>query len=148
MLFDDSENFPGTPPPDEKELELAIGRLNNIDLWKLEIEEIIELLRPLRIGLLQFAYSLAIGQFLYRGRKVAKKVTNMSELSYPPSEVVGWMRANRPNNPIFYCSTDGVTVLSEISAEVGDMVLLSKWKCLEKFYVNNIGYTMVRIDLK
>lgn len=65
---------------------------------------------------------------LYRGRidNSIKKFDSTQDLSYKPKEIVNdYGRCNKPNESIFYGSTNIETVLSEITPEIGDRIHFS-----------------------
>lgn len=117
------------------------------NLESLEIDQIVDLLAPLKIGMTVHTPIIPSGEFLYRGRKIngdfnKENGITISDLTYPPAEKATLGRLNRDEKPMFYCSASKEVIYFEIPGLTdGDEIILSFWQTSERMLVNNIGYT-------
>lgn len=131
---------------------LSVFEHINENLESLEIDEIVELLGPLKIGMEVHTPIIPSGEFLYRGRKIDSDFSKengitISDLTYPSAEKAKLGRLNRDGSPIFYCSVSKEVVFFEIpDLTDGDEIILSYWQTSERMVVNNIGYTQSLFD--
>lgn len=122
----------------EKELERQIKNLESIDTSKVSIEEIKELLKPIFKDFFFPLPKIQNDSFLYRTVKLPldKKPEFFKEIIYPPKEIVNYhQRANRPGNPVFYCSTSKQAAVYEGRYKVDDTVTLSEWEVKENTFL-------------
>ena len=62
-----------------------------------------------------------------------------AKLGYPPSGSITDQRANRAGEVRFYCAIGkGLAVLEK--AVDGDLIAISKWKIVRKFYINDVRH--------
>lgn len=65
-----------------------------------------------------------------------KSLTQISQLAYPPSEIVKkinkYNRGNTPDFPIFYCSETMNTAIYELNPNIGDLVTIGVWRPANK----------------
>jgi len=126
----------------KEEIKTAIEAIKELDLRKVEIDEIKEILTPILKGFVISTPKFNPGLTLYRGRYCDIKPTNVSDLTYPPKEQIeDNQRVNRAGESVFYCSTARNVPFFELYVKPGDKIVLSKWETTEKLIVNNIGYT-------
>ncbi len=78
---------------------------------------------------------------LYRAVKYSEMPLDVSQLSYPPVDMVRLNRANLPGNPLFYCSGDPRTPFFELNIQAGDTVVLSKWRIANEILCIPLGYS-------
>jgi hypothetical protein len=82
------------------------------------------------------------GVTLYRGTKHHSSVpTRMEEIWYPPAEKTLWNRANRPQRPMFYCTSDPDCALREIGAGLGDTVVFATWTTKANMMLHDLGFS-------
>lgn len=132
----------GIQPLTREEIERRIREIEALDLESMDVDELKDRLRFLFVGYALRAPHVGVGQDLYRGVKWAEKPTSTSQLTYPPADcVMGFQRANRPGQSIFYCSTSPGVPIHELCKVDGELIAISKWKVRKKFLVNHIGYS-------
>ena len=126
--------------PDINEIKSRIQEIENLNLHAIEIDYIKELLKLVFTGYALTTPVLDPGLILYRGIKYIKKPTSLSFLSYPK---IGAKqnRASRENEPLFYAATMREIPFFELDVQVGDKIVISKWRTTKKLIVNNVGYT-------
>ncbi len=74
------------------------------------------------------AHSVPVGTTLYRGIIYSERPSEVSYLGSPPADLVtSFQRCNGPGRPMFYASVDPAAVFSEVDANIGNIVYLSKW---------------------
>ena len=127
--------------------DLSVFELINKNLKTLEIDEIVNLLAPLKKGMTIQSPIIPSGEFLYRGRKIKDDFNKengikVSDLTYPPAIKTTLGRLNRDKQPVFYCSASKEVIFFEIpDLTNGDEIILSYWQTSERMLLNNIGYT-------
>jgi len=85
-------------------------------------------------------------QKFYRGVKLGFKPERISQISYPPAEIVTrFQRVNRPNEPKFYCSVSREAPFFELRCGAGDYVTISRWRMIKQFFVNTVGYSQTAL---
>lgn len=67
--------------------------------------------------------------------------TRIDEVWFPPPELTPSGRANRPNQPMFYCTSDPSYAYYETSITVGQTVVFSKWVTTARMMLHDLGYT-------
>lgn len=69
--------------------------------------------------------------------------SNISELSYPPSEICGLGRGNNVGEQVFYASAGLPTALVEMKSKIkeGSIVVVSEWRATEEMILQTIGIT-------
>ncbi len=130
-----------------------IQNLRSIDLSKIEFEELKKAVRPILFAGYTVAAPNYQGLELFRGKVVSAKrllptgfaVENLpktkSDLLYPPAHLVTkFQRANRPGNPMFYCSRAPGVLFAELQVSDGDFLVISKWRTTNPLTVMRIGY--------
>lgn len=129
--------------PDFDEISSKINEINNLNLKIISIDELKEHLRFLIKGYEITTPIIQENTILFRGVIYADKPKNIRQLTYPPPEkVTSLQRANRDNQPLFYCSIGAAGVpLSELGVKSGDFIVLSSWCVKSKLFVNNVGYS-------
>jgi hypothetical protein len=121
-------------------------------LRELQIDEIYATINSLLIGSVISAPILPSGTVLFRGRLFTNTFNKTREiivrdLSYPPTSRTKLGRANRQNQPFFYCSSSQEIIYYEIPGLVtGDELVLSYWPITDPILVCNIGYTQFVFD--
>ena len=129
-------------PPSLQEVEDRIDELRNIDLKTVDIDVIKELLVLLFRGYVNQTPKLKLGQPIYRGVLCYEKPDQVTQLSYPPKEVVKFLgRINRPGESIFYGCTSRQAIFYELGLKSGDKIAVSKWTMKSQPLLNNVGYT-------
>ncbi|MFZ5978981.1 MAG: hypothetical protein EO766_09355 [Hydrotalea sp. AMD] len=126
--------------PTIAEIKARISEIENLNLLEADIDNIKELLKLLFTG---YALSTPVfdpGLILFRGIKYSDKPSNISFLSYRKVGAAQG-RANRQNEPLFYCATMREIPFFELDVKPGDKLVISKWKTATRLLVNNIGYT-------
>lgn len=136
------------PPPFKLDLSAArsaIAAVRSLDLRSVSIEEIKDLLTPVFRGYRVSAPRFVPGVRLFRVRS-CQKPTNIRELSYPPAQVVGLGRVNRPGSPVLYCCTSREAPFFEARPPVGTTVAITRWETTASLLVNQVGYTRRTFD--
>lgn len=79
---------------------------------------------------------------LFRSRVFESKElpTSQSEVSYPPIELCKLGRANENKSPIFYASAGGPTTFVESRCKVGDLIVISEYRGIDKLVVQEVGF--------
>jgi hypothetical protein len=127
-------------PPKLDEIEKRISEIENVDLQESNIDHFNTL-----FSLLFRGYKLGVPRFnkgleLYRGIPYLQKPKKLDDLSYPPIEYAKINRASREGKQIFYCSNLESVPFFELNLQVGERLVVSKWKTTRKLLVNNVGY--------
>lgn len=117
------------------EARRIIRELNGLNLAKIHFNDIKEKLN--RLLLTEFRGDLIEEkvQFIRANKVEEGRPSNVARLSYPPRGLVtDYQRCNSPKQPVFYCAADPVTACSEVHAQVGDTIYLSKWRVVHPFF--------------
>lgn len=113
----------------------------------LAIDDIKQRLEPLLKGMVVQSPIIEPGTYLYRARKIGPTFhtgcgLKLDDLLYPPANKARLGRANRDNQPMFYCSVGKESLFFEIQdLKPGDELIVTFWRTTERMLVNNIGYT-------
>lgn len=67
--------------------------------------------------------------------------TEASEYSYPDRSKCRLGRANFANSPVFYACAGGPTTFVEARCDVGDIVVVSEFRCFTEMVVQEIGFS-------
>jgi len=67
--------------------------------------------------------------------------TEAREYSYPSPSICRLGRANFANAPVFYACAGGPTTFVEARCDVGDVVVVSEYRCLTEMVVQEIGFS-------
>ena len=122
------------------ELRERITAIRRIDLKEADIDFLKERLEFLTGGFSKSCPVPHAGLRLYRGVPWASKPTKICDLHHPPIErVTTYGRANRPQIPLFYCSTGYPGPFVEIDIKPGGFIALSIWETKEKIFLNSAG---------
>ena len=122
-------------------------RIEEIKRTNLALADI-DILRS-RINLLLKGYTFVAptwpqGQVVFRGRKfneINEKPINRSNLTYPKAvNVKTFQRANRPGQPMFYCSLTKEPLFFELKSNDGEYIAISKWRFKTKMLASNVGF--------
>lgn len=65
----------------------------------------------------------------------------LNEYSYPPAKFCNLGRANEKNIPVFYASAGGPTTFIESRCKIGDIIVLSEYRCTNKLIVQKVGFS-------
>lgn len=123
------------------QIRVAVEKLKAADLHMISVEELTAILFPLFKGYEINAPTLSPGQIIYRSRKCLKPQT-FKDLTYPePKYVTRTQRANLAGQPLFYASLGDNVPLFEIRPEIGDTVVITRWRVRETLMVSHIGYS-------
>ena len=134
---------PSTP----QEINEAIHGLQTVDLKSVDIDELKDSLFTIFKGYMNQTPKLKPGQLIYRGVRWDERPNNISQLSYPRSELVRvFGRASRPGESIFYGCTSRQSIFYELGLESQDKVAVAKWRMQSPFLLNNVGYTSRSFD--
>ncbi len=118
----------------------TLSTLAASDLSGHSVDELVAQIGPLTRGLLVTAPRFKPGIMLFRGRTGAR-CDHRHELTYPPAHLVGLGRANQEGSPLFYGTTLRSVVFFEVPNDVGDQLLVSRWRTIDDLLVNHLGYT-------
>ena len=125
------------------ELRTAIDRLRSLDLAEISIDEIVDQLviifRGWRVTLPVFEPGLR----LFRGttRFGDDQPANVTDFSYPPSEICRLNRANREASPLLYCSAGRNAVVFELNPEEGSRLAMIHYETTRRLTANQVGFT-------
>jgi hypothetical protein len=117
----------------------AIALIKALDLRITEIEEIKELLTPVFRGYVVEAPRFEPGIDLFR-LQICDRPNNISRMLYPPPAITGIGRANRPGEPVLYCSTARQAPFFESKPTEGQTVVIVHWATTAPLQVNHVGY--------
>src|SRR6516162_7839359 len=90
--------------------------------------------------------------YLYRGRRFDQAFSKAggvtrADLIYPPADKAPVGRANRPSDPLFYCTVGKEPVFFELGdLSAGTDLVLAFWRTTARMIVNAIGYTQSAFD--
>jgi hypothetical protein len=132
--------LPLTPLPIE-EIQNAIEAFRALELRSVSIEELKQMFKPIFHGYTKRLGHLRAGTIVFRGRECKLKPNNISDLRESPKQIARMSRANRENNPFFYCCTTYDAPFFELDVRPGDTIVLSRWITTESLALNNIGFT-------
>jgi hypothetical protein len=119
----------------------TIAALRRLDLRTASPDALGPRVGRLMGGLVLRVPPLRIGWPVFRGVKWATRPTKISQLTYPPVEIVKVLqRANREGQPRFYGSSGANAPFYELRSQVGDHIALSTWRVAKEGVVNHIGY--------
>lgn len=103
-----------------------IDELRSLDLRQTEVADIGKLVRTLCTNL-NVRSPVTSARGVCRGREI--RVDNVHEISYRPSEdVTRFGRLHCPQESVFYCSLDHVTVLAELRDRPGQHRCILNWE--------------------
>lgn len=123
-------------------MQSRIERINRLNLEHVEIEALVEELRPLLLGYQISTPILGPSQRLFRGVKRLNRPVHVSEIGYPPaSKISTFGRVNRPGQTRFYCSVGSPVPFFELGVQSGDFVALSQWRIKQPLLVTNAGFS-------
>jgi hypothetical protein len=123
-----------------RELIDTLNTLAASDLSGHSVDELVAQIGPLTRGLIVTAPRFKPGVMLFRGR-TGTRCEHRNELSYPPAHLVELGRANQEGSSIFYGTTLRSVVFFEVPNDVGDQLLISRWRTVDRLLVNHLGYT-------
>lgn len=124
-----------------KKIRDQIKKLNAINYKIITIKEIEKLLDPLFVGYMVNAPKYYAGTRIFRGR-ICSKPAMVSELKYPPKEVVlNYGRANDIGQSMFYGTIGREIPFFELDPKEGDTIAISLWKTTADLMLNHVGYT-------
>ena len=66
---------------------------------------------------------------------------DLAEYTYPHSSICRIGRANSEGSPVFYASAGGPTTFVEAKCEVGDIVVVSEFRCHNPIILQVIGFS-------
>ena len=133
--------------PNIQQVHSIIEKVNAMDLRDVELEFIIETLRPLLVGFTQRSPVIPVNTDIRRGRVLKSAPKRVSDITYPPYHLVkAYGRLNRKNRSIFYGSIGKSPPFYEVDAQVGDLVAISRWRNRRTLLLNNIGYTRTNLQ--
>lgn len=117
-----------------------IRQLNRLNLETADYENLKGLAARLIYGVPMMAITPHEETRFYRGIVYTAKPDEAKQLGYPPSaSTVNYQRCNPPGKSMFYCSPDPAAVFYELHVRPGDVIYLSKWSLVSKFFVNRIA---------
>lgn len=122
------------------ELIDTLCRLSASDISGLSVEDLVAEIAPLTRDLHVNAPRFKPGIILYRGR-LESKCHHRRDLGYPPAHLARLGRANQEGSPLFYGTTLRSAVFYEVPNNVGDHLLVSRWRTVADLFVNHLGYT-------
>lgn len=123
-----------------RELIDTLNTLAASDLSGYTVDHLVAQIGPLTRGLLITAPRFNPGIMLFRAR-IGARCDHQNELTYPPAHLVGLGRANQEGSPLFYGTTLRSVVFFEVPNDVGDQLLVSRWRTVDNLLVNHMGYT-------
>lgn len=163
MNYRDIKDFESRFPDKEKALEF-LNMLNSLDLSQYDLDKIDNMINDV-FHIIPFGTShIPKGTKLFRARKnkPSQVFYNISELGLnKPDNITEFGRANKPHEPIFYCSSNVKLACAEVlqslknkfnpKNEVG-LTTVSVWETTKELHVAPIYYSeavcKVRDDIK
>src|SRR5438552_3934091 len=91
------------------------------------IEELVELLNPLSIGLKHHGFTLPIDTRMFRVTKCAEKPDLLEKAGAPPKGAPRSGRLNEAGQSVLYLADSPATAFAEVSATSGEFCL-SEWR--------------------
>lgn len=134
-----------TKPTSTLRIREIIKILNKMNLVKADYNNIKRLIKEM-IFLADFNAEIHASKSQYfRGRISKDKLSDISDLTYPPSKnILNYQRCNSPHKPMFYCTESTRPIYSELNVQPGDIVYLSNWSLKEDIYVITIPPDLVK----
>ncbi len=139
------ENQKNEIPTWDEKSEL-IKQIEELDLAKTSIEEIMEMLKTIMKGLYLTTLVFPPGINLFRAIKYNAKPFFWDDLIYPPKEKAGINRASDIGEQRFYCSTVKKVPFYELDIQVGERLVISNWTNEIPLLLNNIGYSNTELE--
>jgi hypothetical protein len=116
------------------EARAIINNLNRVNLKSADYKSLFNQIGKLITKIPMRAFFIEEGTTFYRAVRYNSKPKEICFLGSPPPEkVTGYQRCNVPGDPMFYAGCYIGAVLSEIGANDGDNVYLSKWVTEKQF---------------
>ena len=125
------------------EIRETIELIDQLAKGGAEVDKLIgEIRKLLAIAPKSIASIYEPGVIVYRATRHHNSVPNrIEEIWYPPVERTPWNRANRPQQPMFYCTSDPDCALREIGADIGDTVVFATWRTTGKMLLHDLGFS-------
>jgi hypothetical protein len=70
----------------------------------------------------------------------------IEEIWYPPAEKAGLGRANRPNQPVFYCCSGPGGAFAELGVGIGQYAVHATWENTAQMDLHDLGYTAKALE--
>jgi RES domain len=142
MSLQEGESKGLKPRPSVRELRKRIGALRRIDLERADVDFLKKLIAPVTHWYLHPAPVIGIGERVFRAVSWEGRPLNKRHLSYaPPHKISSYQRANRPNDPMFYCSVGCSATIMELAPKNRTRLAISTWRAIKQMYVASIGYS-------
>lgn len=126
---------------DQKELKKRVRLLRGLDLKHANFDYLKKLLIPLMNGYFISSTVSNIEEPIYRAVSWSTKPTNKVQLGCPPASKVKLGRANNPEKPVFYGSAGCHSTIIELAPNLGDRLVISKWRTNANLHLVCAGYT-------
>lgn len=138
---------PDTQRPAAKELQQKIAALQQLDLRKQSIDDLVPLMRKLLAGRTLRCLEFGPGLHLFRGTPCAERPQRFADVSYAPAErVCQDQRANRAGVPMFYCSATWHPPFFEARVQPGDEIIISRWQTRKPLRIAGFSYADLCAD--
>jgi hypothetical protein len=124
-----------------KEISQKIAAIQQLDLRKEAIDDLVPKMRELLSGTALRCLDFEPGLLLYRGTPCDQLPKRFADVSYPPPEkVTKDQRANRAGVPMFYCSATWHPPFFESHVKPGDEVIISRWRTQKPLRIAGFSY--------
>ena len=127
--------------PDRRRSNQLVRSLRALSLRHTNFDYLKKMLMPLTHGHSLSSSATNLHEPLYRAVLWQQKPMKVSELGCPPIEKVGLGRANTPGNPLFYASAGCHSTIMELAPNLGDRLVISKWRTKTNLTLVCVGYT-------
>lgn len=127
--------------PDLKRSKEIVRSLQRLHLETVDFDYL-----KLRVMHLMHAHVIAsttsnVHEPIYRAVRWSELPQNVVDLGCPPSERVPLGRANRQNSPVFYGSAGCHSTILELAPNLGDRLVISKWRTRSNLTLVCAGYS-------
>jgi hypothetical protein len=129
------------PRLQSRELRKKIKDFKQLNLRKIDIDVLRTALAPILHHYVHPAPLIQPGELLFRTVPWDDRPSLIGQLSYPPSLKVGYGRCNRPGDPVFYGSTNGISAIQELVPPNGTRLVLSMWRVTKPIFAACVGYS-------
>jgi hypothetical protein len=129
------------PRIQSRELRKKIKDFKQLNLRTIDIDALKTTLAPILHHYVHPAPLIGPGELIFRTVTWSDRPSLIKQLTYPPSERVDYGRCNRPADPVFYGSTNGISAVQELAPPNGARLVLSMWRVTKPILAACVGYS-------
>jgi hypothetical protein len=129
------------PRIQSRELRKKIKEFKQLKLRTIDVDVLKTALAPILHHYVHPAPLIQPGELLFRTVRWDDRPSLIKQLSYPPSHKIDYGRCNRPSDPVFYGSTNGISAIQELVPPNGARLVLSMWRVTKPIFAACVGYS-------